>query len=375
MKRKQTAGQATPNNNIDINYYLINHYSVEKKLDFITLSVFSDQHEKVIYSFLEANGFKLISNHILLKGNYYIKRTYKSDTDIASVEIKHGVKKRFYPSLLIKIHDANKEFLALLDSFFNYHRIKITVSEIEMTFDFFTDSPSELFHFLNSHLLLKNARTKPYSGYPTTLYANDTRKSTKGMRVYLKKFEGEEKVRVRMELVLKRSIIRKLGLDFPLSNIDSVDLSKFFSFKDINFKKMKEYLYWKHRKQIAALEEKGKVFGKLIKQQLNNYVRCSEGEESFMGQSAVLKSKECGIKNHSRFIEPLDWFTADFLKKAATDHFIKSKPVLKHAARIGPRNTLISLMNASRSRLLKYHSRKQGEIEQKMISCSNVWTL
>ncbi|MGD0021708.1 MAG: hypothetical protein ABSC54_05335 [Smithellaceae bacterium] len=331
MKQVTAAGDAT-NNNIDIIYSLIINYSVEKKLDFITLSIRSDKYEKQIYSLLELYKFRLVSNEKLGKGNYDIKRTYKSDNDIASIEIMRGVKKRFYPALLIKIHDANRELLSILDSFFKYNSIKITVSVIEMTFDFSTDDRIKFIEFMKSHLVLKHTRAKANSGYRTTFYTNDIRTSAKGMRVYDDAFKGNDKKMVRMELVLNRAVIRKLGLEFPLSSIDLVDLSKFFSFKVINEKRIKDYLFWKHRKRIAAAEERRKGMGSLFKAHLNSHLSCILVKESLMENLDNLKSEKRMIPNYSRFIEPLDWFNSDFLERASSDNFIKSKTILSFDA-------------------------------------------
>lgn len=329
MKQKRT--WRASNNNINVTYLFIPDYSISKKLDYITLSIYNDQHVKQIYSFLESNSFKLVSDLKLNRGNYDMKRTYRSDTDIASVEIIHGLKNPLprYPSLLIKIHDPNEEFLSLLDSFFKYHAIEVNVSLIEFTFDFKTDDPIELFDFLKSHLFLKNIRTKPYSQYSSTFYTNNIRQSSKGMRVYLKTLKGDDKQVVRLELVLKRSIIKRLGLEFPLSNIDTVDLSKFFSFNFIDEERINKYLCWKHRKQIAEVEMRRKRFGGgIIKRIIYNGLRGTIGrEESLMEKVGMLKSKEI-VPNYSRFLEPLDGFNSDFFEMASRDHFIQSKPVL-----------------------------------------------
>ena len=328
MKAKKAAVQGS-NNNIEIIYInkeriYFNINSISKKLDFITISIYNDQYVKQLYSFLEANRFKAVSDYKLKKGNYSMKRTYKSDTDIASVEIMHSVSKPFprFPSLLIKIHDPNEELLSLLDSFFKYHRIEVKVSVIEMTFDFFTDDRIRLFEFLKSHLFHKNRRIGAKRQYYNTFYTSD-RKSAKGMKVYLHRFD---KKIVRLELTLKRSIIRSHGLGFPLSNVDSVDLSKFFSFKYFNKEKIKNYLYWINRSQIENVEEMEESHVDIVKAQLNSWLYYTiERNESLLENLDVMKSKKIFASNYSRFLEPLDWFNSDFFEFSSNTPFIQSK--------------------------------------------------
>jgi hypothetical protein len=97
--RQKRAWRAS-NNNVNVTYLFIPDYSISTKLDYITLSIYNDQHLKQIYSFLESNRFRAISDLKLTNGNYDMKRTYRSDDDIASVEIMHGLKNqscRFHP--------------------------------------------------------------------------------------------------------------------------------------------------------------------------------------------------------------------------------------------------------------------------------------
>ncbi len=296
MKKARIAEQGS-NNNISIFYSSVSNFSITKKLDVIQISTFRDDYTNLLYDFLKANGFKAVSDDKLSKGNYGMMRTYRSDDDIASLEIKHSLRyclknRSYFPSLLIRIHDSHREILSLLDSFFKYHSIDVKVSEIELTYDFYTDYRHKLFEFLKSHLFLKNVIVKPNSDYTTTFYTHDStddkgKLASKKMKVYLKELELNGKRVVRMELTMKRNIIRKLGLDFPLTNIDSVDLSKFFSFKVINEQKLTNYIYWKNKKLIDDVEKKKRVKcfgGDLVKAHLDSFIRnIVLGEDSLLG--------------------------------------------------------------------------------------------
>lgn len=344
MKRKRIAVEGR-NNNKDEIYFSIPDYNITKKLDFITLSILKDDHIEQIYSFMEANGFKAVSDLKLTEGNYDMKRTYESKTDAASVEIMHGIKKGllYYPSLLIKIHDGNKQFFYLLDSFFKYHNIETKVSVIEMTVDFQTDAPIKLFDILKSCLFQKNIRMKPHKGYATTFYTTNIRKDSKGMRCYLKKLAENDKV-IRMELVLRRKAIRKLGLVFPLSDIDSLDLSKFFLYKFINVDRIVKYLHWRYRDKIAGAEKKqiGGFGGALVKAHLNSMVNSIiDRDESLMENVDALKSSKIDDSNYSRFIEPLECFTSDFFTIASGDSFVPDKTKFLPASENGSESIYI----------------------------------
>jgi hypothetical protein len=337
MKTERTVGQGS-NNNISIFYSSIPNFSITKKLDVIQISIFRDDYTNLLYDFLEANRFKTISDDKLPKGIYDMMRTYRSDDDIASLEIKHGLRyflknRSCFPSLLIRIHDAHREIQSLLDSFFKYHSIDVKVSEIEMTCDFYTDYRYKLLEFLKSHLFLKNVRVKPNSDYTTTFYTHDStdgkgKLASKRMKIYLKELELNGKKVVRMELTIKRNVIKNLGLEFPLSNIDSIDLSKFFSFKVVNEQKLTDYICRKNKKLIEDVEKKKiKGFGgDLVKAHLDSWIRNAVlGEDSLLGNVYSLKSEKNTFPNYSRFLEPLEEINSDFFKRVSVNSFIPNK--------------------------------------------------
>lgn len=325
MKQKKAVEQVS-NNNKEIIYSYIPDYSISKKLDVITLSIRNDMYEEQIYNFLEANRFKAKFDLKLKEGNYDMKRTYKSDDDIVSIEIMHGVKSTYCPSLIIKIHDANKEFLTLLHSFYQYHGISTIVSEIELTFDFNTRNRIGLRDVLKSHVCLKNSKTKPCAYSWETFYANNLRKSDKGLKVYLR---PRDKEIVRLELTLKRPLIRRLGLEFPLSNIDSVDLLKFFSFSFFDEKQIRNHLHWKNRKMIDKYEKRTKGYGSLVRSMINSRLNCIiEKNDSLMEFLFAAKQTKILGNNYSRFIKPFDLFNSDFFEISSHISFIPGKPSL-----------------------------------------------
>ena len=131
----------------------------------------------------------------------------------------------------------------------------------------------------------------------------------------------------RLELVLKSSLLKRLNLTFPLHSIDSLDLSRFFLFMNVDKQKLQKYMLWCNRKRINEADKKRPGFGNLIRQQINSYVdRVTLNErgddESLMKISEMLKSKEFGVPNYSRFLDPLDEFNMEFCRQVSSQSFL-----------------------------------------------------
>lgn len=277
----------------------------------------------IIFNFLEDIGFKKTLTQKLPKGKYDMKQTFRSDTDNESVEIIYGSKHSYLP-VLLKIHDLNRELLSSLDSFFRYHGIMPKVSEIELTFDFFTADILGLYKFLKAHLFQKHSRTKfDNIEYHTTFYTDDRRKTkTKAGIVYLRPKIGKKEY-VRMEFVLKRPLIRRLGLELTLRNIDSLRIDRFFTFIYLNKLRIFNYLVWKHRQQIKEAEERRKGSGSLLKFHILSYLSgMVDEEETLMSNVWELKSEKELVPNYSRFLEPLHDVNRVFFEKASNQKFI-----------------------------------------------------
>ena len=94
---------------------------------------------------------------------------------------------------------------------------KPELSSLEIAFDFYGDSLYKLFFLLVSSIFLKFNRKgcRYYYGAETmTFYASDLSRSLKGLKIYPKSEGGE--CFLRLELTLKRNILKKHGLNFFL---------------------------------------------------------------------------------------------------------------------------------------------------------------
>jgi hypothetical protein len=330
MKKQRVAG-AGRNNYINKIYFSLDDVSISKSIDFITLSNIHPDYEKTIYDFLEKNGFIVVSDNKLLKGNFHMKRTYRHDHDIASVEILHDLKDSFcgYPTLLLSVHDLNKELLSSLDSFFKHHGLLPKVSQIELTMDLLTDDIVGLYEFLQSHLFMKNGRTILEKEYMTTFYLNNIRKSkSKGMKVYLNPKKGPKKS-VRMEITLKRQLIKRLGLDITLNNVDSLDLKRFFDFRLLDDKSLLRHLIWQSRFHIERLEKKRTGRGNLVKRLIHDYLHTIifGHEKELMRKTRGLKLEKDMVRQYNRFLKPLNDFNDSFFKMLSQSSFIPSRPM------------------------------------------------
>jgi len=271
-------------------------------------------------------GFKSVSNEKLDKGNHGMKWTFKHPVDGVTVEVIYASKASFFPPIMIKIHDPNKEFLDLLHSFFKFHNVSHKLSKLELTFDFITDEIYKLKEFLKSHLFMKQQRSESGS-CKTTFYANNLRRSVRGMRVYPKL----EKCCVRMELVMNGPLLRRLNITFPLDSIDQLDLRRFFTFMLLDQEHLRKYLIRCNRKQISESESDQRMPGMgrdlimcLISSWIRSAVEDDYGEASMMKQVEILKS-ERGVPNYSRFLLPHEELQREFEKQVYGQTFLKSR--------------------------------------------------
>jgi len=139
------------------------------------------------------------------------------------------------------------------------------------------------------------------------------------MRLYWK----DVKKPVRLELVLKKHIIRKVGLEFPLDKLDSLDLKQYFSFMYLNVDRINNYLVSKAVRNIDEKNRKRKEYVDL----LISHISTTAGflfpdDDPLMRQIDSLKTKKKYLPNYSRFIEPFDDLNEKFFSEVSTQHFL-----------------------------------------------------
>ena len=234
------------------------------------------------------------------------------------------IKGESVPITVIKIHDPNKELLDLFHSYFNKFSIFYKLSQVELTFDFYTENLEDFQDFLDNKLYLRHQKQKSFN-IGDTFYTTNIRTATKGTRTYLKPEDNPEFVR--MELLLNRKVICRLGLSLPLSNIDAIDLKKFFMFSYIDSKRLTNYYVKKNKQEIVKVNLRRPGYGNLLIKHIAHWawgITRREFETELAKQIETLKDKEKGVPNYGRFIFEHELLTNTFMNKLSETSFIPS---------------------------------------------------
>jgi len=259
---------------------------------------------------------------MLGRNNHQMKWSFKNHDAGVTAEVFYAPKKLFLPKMLLKIHDPNKKVVSLLHKSFINHKINPILSFVELTFDFFTDEVVKIRDFVNSYTFMKNARSKP-GKINTTYYLNNLRRSARGMRTYPK----SELKCFRIEVTLKRQLLKRLNLSFPFKSIDSLDLTRFFLFRMVDQESLYKYLIWSNRKLIEKIDQKRPGFGNLVVCQISSWINSIVIDDygrttPLMNQIAALKF-ENGIPNYSRFLLQLEDFGSEFIRQVSVQKFLR----------------------------------------------------
>ena len=226
------------------------------------------------------------------------------------------------PIAVIKIHDPSKEVLDLFHGYSNKFSIFYKLSQVELTFDFYTRDLQDFIEILNNHLYLRYQKQKSFN-IEDTFYTTNIRKATKGTRTYIKEVNGSKFVR--MELLLQRRVISRLGLSLPLSNIDGIDLKQFFTFAYIDSRRLTNYFVKKNKQEIKRANLRRPGYGNIIKQTIYQWVKGITRREygaEFIRQIERLKDKDRGVPNYGRFIVDHELLTNAFMTKLSKTSFI-----------------------------------------------------
>jgi hypothetical protein len=230
-------------------------FQVVKSIDFLTLSISRKSMTNAleigsmvldhvsIRETLKKGGF-----HSKIQGRYnpeekrwyvYCDEFYHPDNEIG-IFIWYLPKSVHLPPLYMKIHNPNGKVIRLLYRLFNSHHVQPNFSEVELTFDFFVANRVGFSDFLRNHLFLKYQRSKSF-WVRDTFYPNNLRKSRRGMRSYGKEISQHHVCR--MELILKKGILKKQKIDHP-KDLDHLDLSRFFTFMRMDKDGLRKHEIW-----------------------------------------------------------------------------------------------------------------------------------
>ena len=229
------------------------------------------------------------------------------------------------PTILIQIHDPNLNILELFQMMFADLVIPHKLMEIELTFDFYTDDVYGLEDFINSHLFLRYQNQRlPSKHYMETFYTT-ARKAAKRTRTYIKPING--KMVLRLELVLSKVIIKRIRLQLPLESIDTLDISKYITFKYIDYAKLTRYLKKSDKENIKNAYSKSLLSGRVYEMHIKTWVK-SMVDWELMLQVEQLKKKDKetglfkGVPNFSRFLNEYQELINKFRRELAGKTFI-----------------------------------------------------
>jgi len=203
-------------NHNDIFYFP--HFSLRKHIDRVTYTCKYQRSVSLISEILKDAGFRRVSKNKLDKGNYIFVDTYRNSDDISTVLVFYDLVPEKYrlPPLTFTVHDPNKELIDRIASSFAKQEMQLSVSDIELAFDFYTSSTRErreLYKFMKKHVFFKSSQSNPdEDSYWNTFYLNQKKESNKGEIVYLRDDFNGKKI-VRLELLLKRKILKNSALD------------------------------------------------------------------------------------------------------------------------------------------------------------------
>jgi hypothetical protein len=305
------------NNNSD-NFHF-SDYSLITSLDYIILNIFDPNDAYILFEVIDDYGFKVVSDQIINKGNYDRKRIYRNND--LSVEFLYKLKSDYssLPPIRLYLRHPNQELILIISEIINNHRIEANTSVVEVSFDFYGKHLYNLMDFFHSHLFVRYQKSIPRR-FKTTSYPEDCRSKVKGMRIYWKTDDGDRRF-LRVELVLKRRVLKRMGLEFPLANIDEVNWLRFFNFQQLDVEALREYFIWLQREEIveeAKKPKRGK--GSFIVCHVDSAIDVLE-EMSLVERVRFIRKSLHG-RNYYRFLKPLDRINDQFIEMVTEKRFI-----------------------------------------------------
>jgi hypothetical protein len=189
------------------------------------------------------------------------------------------------------------------------------LSQLEMAIDFFGPIYA-LRQFFVDHLFLKHHRSECRvvgNGLDSTFYIGDTRTGAKAVRLYPKDI-GEREI-LRLELVLNRPLVRNLGVELPLKNINHVDPSKFLCFKKLNKEKLVNHMIWRHKEKTNRQARRGTL-------QVRLFENWASIGGPLMQQVIRIKRSQYG-RNYGRFFEDMEDCNETFYDLVENQSFLQ----------------------------------------------------
>lgn len=264
MKLYQNIDSGGANNYIPFlySYLKLNTYTHLDKLTFSIYYQCNTTADHLLFSALHNLGYRCDADKWLVKGKYRRQRIYMHGNSKAKIHILYQCDCAYMPPMFAIIHDPDIETVDDIDALLNSLGFETKISQIEMAIDFYTHIEI-LKKFFSDHLFLPYHRKGccTFGDDQPTYYIGDTRKQSKAIRLYPKPIDGREALR--LELVLNRPTIEKLGLALPLDNIAKIDLTKFLCFKQLNKEKLFNSMLPKYKQYFSKKDSNSSLRGKV----------------------------------------------------------------------------------------------------------------
>jgi len=206
---------------------------------------------------------KIISD-VLVENNFHRKNTRFKEPYLYERIIQHTCGqekidilyqpnlKKGYPAPVQLIFYDNIS-VSLIQNIITSCNFNAKLSKIEFALDFYSPSSDRLKikNFFADHLILNNCRRKEKFTISKTYYQGKDRGKSVGSRMYEKEVEGpikstfiDDNKYLRLELVIGRTKIRTLGINFPFDekSINKVAFSKLYSFKSFEENKCMKFI-------------------------------------------------------------------------------------------------------------------------------------
>lgn len=240
-----------------------------KSINYIKLSHILSHMKPKIYTFIEDLGYKLIKTSKLSDRKAHNRVAVFESTN-KSCDYQKKILYYFNenrPDLffkdnrlscekddIIQIYYPAKQEIASFSNIISHITSSLCkncpISQMELTFDFYTNNKELLKTFLEQNIIPKYNQSTP-NIYEGTIYDKNTRKAkrSKSIKIYIKTEYPDSPVR--LEITLGDRGISNLGLN--LENLDSVlnnlDFRKFISFKSFDAVKYKNLLVERIRRK------------------------------------------------------------------------------------------------------------------------------
>ena len=193
-------------------------FTLKPSMDYIVLSIQRiDFHS--LKNIISKNSNFIQTNHYKLDYLYDFSMEYQMPKYNDKVLRLLISKENPFLPILMKIEEPTIEILNFIHNFGVLNNIQYKISSMELTFDFVTPDKSiesimEMYSFLVQHVYLKWAGKLFYNDYETTTYIGNCRLTrSKAVRIYVKENEHGVKEKSRLELILKRKILKRYNVE------------------------------------------------------------------------------------------------------------------------------------------------------------------